>query len=328
MDDLGHAMGAPSLGRSADDVGDRRTLISGAEGWTAWPVRKHTLDAALLEGDVETAIRIGGTGPTPWLYADKLHMGGVKLYADGALGSRGAWLKAPYSDAPGQSGAGFMSDDVIRNLMSRAAMDHYQVAVHAIGDKANAQVLDAIEEMAQTYKGDRRWRVEHAQIIDPADLSRFGKLGVIASMQPTHQTSDRTMAEARLGPERLKGAYAWRSILQNGGKLAFGSDFPVESPNPFAGWAAAFTRQDADMQPFGGWRPEEIVTREQAWAGFSIWAAYAGFAEKKIGRLAPGMRADFIILDRDPLLASPSELRGTRVLETWVNGERVWMPKK
>ena len=276
---------------------------------------------------VETAVRIGGAGPTPWLYGDKLRMGGVKLYADGALGSRGAWLKAPYSDAPGQSGAGFMSDTVIANLMSRAAMDGYQVAVHAIGDKANAQVLDAIEQMAETYKGDRRWRIEHAQIVDPADLPRFARNGTIASMQPTHQTSDRTMAEARLGPERLAGAYAWASMLKNGGRLAFGSDFPVERPDPWAGWAAAFTRTDADGQPYGGWRPEERVTREQAWWAFTGGAAYAGFAEKQFGELAPGQRADFILVDRDPLLASPTELRGTKVAQTWVGGYKVWERK-
>ncbi|MDB5706517.1 MAG: metal-dependent hydrolase, partial [Sphingomonas bacterium] len=276
---------------------------------------------------VETTVRIGGAGPTAWLYNDRLHMGGVKLYADGALGSRGAWLKAPYSDAPGQSGAGFMADDVIRNLMSRAAMDHYQIAVHAIGDKANAQVLDAIEELSETYKGDRRWRIEHAQIVDPADLPRFGQHGTIASMQPTHQTSDRTMAEARLGPNRLAGAYAWASMLRNGSTLAFGSDYPVESPDPFAGWAAAFTRQGADGQPYGGWRPEEKVTREQAWWAFTGGAAYAGFAEDRFGRLAPGQRADFIIVDRDPLLAGPSELRATKVEETWVGGHKEWVRK-
>ena len=273
---------------------------------------------------VDTAVRIGGVGPTPWLYADKLRMAGIKLYADGALGSRGAWLKAPYADAPGQSGAGFMSDDVIRNLMSRAAMDGYQVAVHAIGDKANAQVLSAIEELSETYKGDRRWRIEHAQIVDPIDLPRFGKHGIIASMQPTHETSDRVMAEARLGPERLNGAYAWASMLKNGSTLAFGSDYPVEQPDPWAGWAAAFTRQGADGQPYGGWRPEEAVTREQAWWAYTGGGAYAGFAEDKFGRLAPGQRADFIIVDRDPLLASPSDLRATKVEETWVGGQKVF----
>ncbi|TPG13077.1 amidohydrolase [Sphingomonas oligophenolica] len=276
---------------------------------------------------VDTAVRIGGVGPTPWLYDDKLRMAGVKLYADGALGSRGAWLKAPYSDAPGQSGAGFMSDDVIRNLMSRAAMDGYQVAVHAIGDKANAQVLSAIEELSETYQGDRRWRIEHAQIVDPVDLPRFGKHGIIASMQPTHQTSDRTMAEARLGPQRLAGAYAWASMLRNGSRVAFGSDFPVERPDPWAGWAAAFTRQDANGQPFGGWRPEEAMTREQAWWAYTGGAAHAGFAEDKFGRLAPGQRADFIIVDRDPLLASPTELRATKVEETWVGGQKVYERK-
>ncbi len=273
---------------------------------------------------VETVAQIGGTGPTPWLYDDHLRMGGVKLFADGALGSRGAWLKAPYSDAPGQSGVGFMTDDAIRNRMSRAAMDGYQVAVHAIGDRANAQVLGAIDEMAQTYKGDRRWRIEHAQIVDPADLPRFAEHGTIASMQPTHETSDRQMAESRLGPARLAGAYAWATMLRNGVPLAFGSDYPVERPDCFAGWAAAFTRQGADGEPAGGWQPQERVTREQAWWAFTGAGAYAGFAEKEFGSLEPGQMADFIIVDRDPLLASPSDLRATKVEETWVGGRKVW----
>jgi predicted amidohydrolase YtcJ len=272
-------------------------------------------------------VRIGGSGPTPWLYGDRLKLVGVKLYGDGALGSRGAWLKAPYADAAGERGLGFMSDSTLRNLMVRATMDGYQVAVHAIGDAANAQVLGAIEELAETYKDDRRWRIEHAQVVDPADLRRFGKHGIVASMQPVHQTSDRTMAEARLGPARLAGAYAWNSMLRNGATLAFGSDYPVESPDPFAGWAAAFTRQGADGQPAGGWRPEEAVTREQAWAAFTSGGAYAGFAEAKFGRLAQGQRADFIVVDRDPVAASPAELRGTQVEETWINGEKVWARK-
>ncbi|PAX08750.1 metal-dependent hydrolase [Sphingomonas lenta] len=273
---------------------------------------------------LDDTIRIGGTGPTPWLYGDKLKLVGVKLYGDGALGSRGAWLKAPYHDAPNERGLGFMSDTLIRNLMVRASMDGYQIAVHAIGDRANEQVLGAIEELVDTYKGDRRWRIEHAQVVDPVDLRRLGRNGIIASMQPVHQTSDRTMAEARLGPNRLQGAYAWRSVLAAGGRLAFGSDYPVEKPDPFAGWAAAFTRQDEAGQPFGGWQAQERVTREEAWRGFTTDAAYAGFAEDKFGRLAPGMAADFIIVDRDPTLASPTELRATQVLQTWVGGQKVW----
>jgi predicted amidohydrolase YtcJ len=275
---------------------------------------------------IDTALAVAGQGPTPWLYADHLRMGGIKLLVDGALGSRGAWLKADYADAPGNKGLPFLNDDQLLNLMTRGSMDGFQIAVHAIGDRANQQVLDAIEVLSDTYK-DRRWRIEHAQIVDPKDLPRFGKFGTIASMQPVHQTSDMHMAEARLGAGRLGGAYAWRSMLQNGARLAFGSDFPVESPDPWAGWAASFTRQDASGQPFGGWRPEEAVTREQGWAGFTIGAAYAGMAEDRIGRIALGMRADFLILDRDPLLASPGDLRATRVIETWVGGDRVWQRK-
>lgn len=304
------------MGTSLDDwltyryMGDRNLL------------RIHIMSYA---NSVETAVRVGVSGPTPWLYNDRLRMGGIKLYLDGALGSRGAWLKAPYADAAGQTGLPLQNDTQLLNQMSRGAMDGFQLAVHAIGDRANAEVLGAIEELSGSYTGDRRWRIEHAQIVDQADLPRFGRSGVIASMQPVHQTSDRTMAEARLGPQRLAGAYAWKSIAATGARVAFGSDFPVESPNPFAGWAAGFTRQDADGQPFGGWRPEEALTREAAWRAFTIDAAYAGFAETRLGRIAPGMRADFVIVDRDPTMVAPAELRQTRVLETWVNGEKVWV---
>jgi predicted amidohydrolase YtcJ len=273
---------------------------------------------------VEVALQVGGNGPTPWLYNDKLRMGGVKLYADGALGSRGAWLKRPYADAPKETGLGFLADDQLLNLMSRSAMDGFQVAIHAIGDRANAQALDAIDEIASTYKDDRRWRIEHAQIVDPVDLPRFGKHGIIPSMQPVHQTSDRMMVEARLGPDRLAGAYAWATLLKQSGHLAFGSDYPVESPNPFVGWAAAFTRQDPQGQPPGGWQPQEAVSRLDAWRFFTSDAAYAGFAEKRFGTLVPGMRADFVIVDRDPSEAPPEALRETRVLETWVGGEKMW----
>lgn len=276
---------------------------------------------------VDNMSLIGGPGPSPWLYDDKLRLNGVKLYVDGALGSRGASLKAPYADAPGTKGLRITGDTQLKNLMSRAALDKFQVAVHAIGDEANMAVLSAIEEMSQTYGGDRRWRIEHAQIVDPADIARFGKHGIIASMQPVHQTSDREMAEKRLGPVRLAGAYAWKSIEASGARIAFGSDVPVEASDPFDGWAAAISRTGADGQPLGGWQPQERVSREEAFAAYTAGGAYAGFAEGRFGRLIAGERADFVLVDRDPFLAAPSELRQTKVNEVWLNGRKVWQAK-
>ncbi|RSU75299.1 amidohydrolase [Sphingomonas sp. S-NIH.Pt3_0716] len=274
---------------------------------------------------LDNMVLIAGPEPTPWLYDDHLRMGGIKLLLDGALGSRGAWLKADYSDAPGQRGLPMIPSTQLRNIMSRAAMDNFQVAVHAIGDAANGEILDAIQEMSDTYTGDRRWRVEHAQIIDPADLPRFARYGTIASMQPVHETSDWRMATARLGEARLKGAYAWTAMLDNKVPLAFGSDVPVESPNPFPGIAAAMSRQDARGEPAGGWMPEQKVSFEAALDGFTRQAAFAGFAEKKFGSLVPGQRADFLLIDRNIETASPTDIRGTQVLETWINGKRVYV---
>lgn len=276
---------------------------------------------------LESMQLIAGPGPTPWLYDDRLRMGGLKIYLDGALGSRGAWLKEDYADWPGNRGIPMLSPAQLRNIMSRAAMDGFQTAVHAIGDAANAEVLDAIEELSETYTGDRRWRVEHAQIVDPADLPRFAAHGTIASFQPLHQTSDRLMAEARMTPERLGGAYAWRSVLNAGGRIAFGSDSPVEPADVRAGLAVAISRTDANGEPFGGWRAQDAVSREQAIAAFSSDAAYAGFAEGRFGRLVPGERADFVLVDRDPMLSSPEQIRGMVVLETWIGGERVYARK-
>jgi predicted amidohydrolase YtcJ len=271
----------------------------------------------------ETLELVAGPEPTEWLYDDRLRMGGLKLYLDGALGSRGASLKAPYADEAGAKGLPLLTPAQLRNLMSRAALDNFQTAVHAIGDAANAEVLAAVEELSESYTGDRRWRIEHAQIIDPADIPRVGQHGIIASMQPLHQTSDRLMAEARLGPNRLAGAYPWRSVLTAGGRLAFGSDAPVEPADPFAGLAAAISRTDANGQPFGGWFPQETVSREQALAGFTSEAAFAGFAEGRFGRLIPGERADFLLVDRDPLLSPPDDIRQTKVLEVWIGGVKV-----
>jgi len=296
-----------------------------------WMVIRRAADAGQLKvrilsyaSGVDHLLAIAGTKPTPWLYDSKLRMVGVKLYSDGALGSRGAWLKQPYKDAPREKGLGFLTDATLKNLMSRAAMDGFQVAVHAIGDAANAQLIGAIEELAGTYKGDRRWRVEHAQIVDTADLPRFARNGIIASMQPVHQSSDWQMAEARMGLERLGGAYAWRSMIANGVPLAFGSDFPVESPNPFHGLAVAISREDAQGRPPGGWLPEQKLTITQALDGFTRGAAYASFAEDRIGTLDRGAFADFLFIDRDIFAATPQQVRATQVLETYVAGRKVW----
>jgi len=267
---------------------------------------------------------MNGGKPSEWLYGDRLHLLGVKLYADGALGSRGAYLKKPYADKPDTRGLSLISDAELRKQSLDAASRGFQVAIHAIGDAANAQVISNYEGLGQYCTSDCRWRIEHVQIIDPADIPRLKPVGIIASMQPTHQTSDRLMAEARLGPERLKGAYAWQTISKSGVTLAFGSDFPVESPNPFPGLAAAVSRQDMNGQPPGGWLPEERVSFEQALAGFTRGAAYAGFAEDKIGSLEPGKWADFILVDRDVSKVDPQALARTQVLETWVAGKKVW----
>jgi predicted amidohydrolase YtcJ len=262
--------------------------------------------------------------PTDWLYGDRLRAVGVKFFADGALGSRGAWLKEPYSDKPGTTGLPRHSDAELLSLADQAAAAGFQVAIHAIGDAANAQAISTYEQLAKKYPGDRRWRIEHFQIADPADIPRLAPAGIIASMQPTHQTSDRLMAEKRLGPSRLAGAYAWQTVLRSGARLAFGSDFPVESPNPFPGLAAAVSRQDMEGRPPGGWIPSERLNFAQALDAFTRGAAYAGFAEQKIGSLDAGKWADFIIVDRDPAKVDARALARTQVLETWIAGKKVW----
>jgi hypothetical protein len=306
-------------------VGD---MASNVEDWMTYrragDTNRLRIRIMTYVDNVNDLILIGGTGPTPWLYDDHLRLNGLKLFMDGALGSRGAWLKKPYSDDPGNTGNRLLTSSQLRNLMSLAAMDHFQVAVHAIGDAANAEVLDAIDELSKDFPGDRRWRIEHAQIVDPADLPRFARHGIIASMQPVHQTSDRLMAEARLGPDRLEGAYAWRSMLGNGVPLAFGSDAPVEAPDPWAGMAAAISRQDADGQPPGGWQPQEKISLEQAMAAYTAGAAYAGFAEGRFGELKPGERADFVLIDRDPFNSTAQQIRHIQVLQTWIGGRKVY----
>ena len=283
---------------------------------------QHRLTAriAVWAGGMDALAAIAPSGPIAWTPDGRLSLPGVKLYADGALGSRGAWLKADYSDAPGNRGLRFHTDAEMRAMVAKADAGGFDIAVHAIGDAANAQVLDAFAALPQRAAAIRR--NEHAQIVDPADLPRFAALHVIASMQPTHATSDKGMAEDRLGPDRLAGAYAWQTLIKTGAAFAGGSDFPVESPNPFYGLHAAVTRQDHADQPAGGWRPSEKLTMEQAFAAFTTGAAHANRIDA--GALVPGRWGDFIIVDRDPFKVAPSELWKIAVDETWVGGKRVF----
>ena len=259
-------------------------------------------------------------------YADGLYaLRAVKLYSDGALGSRGAALLAPYSDEPKSHGLLFHSDAEIRAMMATAMQRGYQVNVHAIGDAGNHQILDAFETLVpQTSSVAQRHRIEHAQVVAPADIARFKSIGIIPSMQPTHATSDKNMAEARIGAARMAGAYAWRTFLAQGSRIACGSDFPIESPNPFFGIHAAVTREDSHGQPIAGWYPEQAMSLKEAFRCFTLDAAYAGHQEDALGSLEVGKRADFIVIDRDLFTMPTYDIHKTAVLQTWVGGRQVY----
>jgi predicted amidohydrolase YtcJ len=257
--------------------------------------------------------------------ADRYVLAGVKLYVDGALGSRGAALMQPYADRPEHRGALMHDTAYFVDLVSAILDRGLQVASHAIGDLGNRTIIDAYAEaLAAKPHPDHRLRVEHVQIIDPADIPRMAALGIVASMQPTHATSDMPWAEARVGAERLAGAYAWRSMLDAGVALAFGSDFPVEQPSPLLGLYAAVTRQDLNGLPEGGWLPEQRMSIAEAIAGFSSGAAYAAHRDDHLGVLAPGFRADLTVLRGDPMAVAPSELPKLEIHATLVDGEIVY----
>ena len=258
----------------------------------------------------------------------RLQMRGVKLYADGALGSRGAALLEDYSDDPGNRGLLVTEPGALEAAMRKAHGCGVQVATHAIGDRGNRLVLDAYQRvLGGTAKTDHRWRIEHAQVVAPEEFPRFAELGVIASMQPTHATSDMPWAQDRLGPVRIAGAYAWQRMQANGVKLALGSDFPVESVDPRRGLHAAVTRQDAHGHPAGGWRAAERLSAAEALRGFTADAAWAAHDERDVGRLAPGFRADFVVLDEDPLAVPGEQLDDLHVRSTWVDGKPVYEVK-
>lgn len=271
---------------------------------------------------------LDGLAASPITPADRYVLAGVKLYVDGALGSRGAALLQPYADRPEHRGA-LMHDTVYFAELVTAILDHgMQVASHAIGDLGNRTIIDAYSQALAAKPGsahpDHRLRVEHVQIIDPADIPRMAALGLVASMQPTHATSDMSWAEARVGKERLAGAYAWRRMLEAGVALAFGSDFPVEQPSPLLGLHAAVTRQDLAGLPEGGWLPEQRLSVAEAIAGFSSGAAYAAHRDDHLGMLAPGYRADLTVLRGDPMAVAPSELPELAIHATLVDGELVY----
>jgi len=279
---------------------------------------------AYADGDGEalaTLCRSGAYGHP----SGRLRMMGVKLYADGALGSRGAALLADYHDEPGQRGLLVTEPAALEAAMIKARDCGVQVATHAIGDRANRMVLDAYARVVQPAAAPAlRWRIEHAQIVSLLDIPRFAKQHVIASMQPIHATSDGPWVESRVGKEGLPGAYAWRRLLDAGAKLAFGSDFPVESDDPRLGLYAAITREDLEGRPPGGWLPDQKLSALEALRGFTADAAYAGFAENEVGRLSPGLRADLVILGGDPLAVAARDIPGLRVLSTWLDGRVVY----
>jgi predicted amidohydrolase YtcJ len=283
---------------------------------------------AMIGGTGADFDQLAKNGPLNGYGHDMYALRAVKLYADGALGSRGAALLAPYTDDPHSHGLLFHSNAEIDAMIAKAMKKGYQVNVHAIGDAGNRQILDTFaKEIPLHHTQALRHRIEHAQVVTLADIPRFKSIGIIPSMQPTHATSDKNMAEQRIGPERMKGAYAWRTFLAQGSRIACGSDFPVEAPNPFFGIHAAVTRQDADGNPIAGWYPEQEMSLKEAFRCFTLDAAYAGHQENALGSLERGKYADFIVVDRDLFRISPYDIHKTVVLETWVGGHRVWQKK-
>lgn len=336
------------MGVDSNDIERYKSLIGRKE----FPFRVY----AAIDGSGETWDSYIGRsssnsmkGPLVGYGDNRLWVRALKLYVDGALGSRGAAILEPYSDDPGNRGLTVTDEASLRRSVDEALANGFQVCTHAIGDRANHIILDVYEAALKAHPlADHRMRVEHAQVLELNDIPRFKKLGVIPSMQPTHCTSDMYWAQARLGPTRLRGAYAWRSLLNTGVVIPGGSDFPVEYPNPLLGIYAAVTRQDPQGRPKNaqevlaifqlsaegigdtaafenGWYSSQKMTREEAVQAFTTWAAYAGFQDRLLGSLERGKLADFVVLSKDIMKISPEEILTTIVEKTIVAGKEVYV---
>ena len=311
------AVGLTNVHDAGMDLGAFRAL----QGWDAQgrlPLRVYAM-AAGQGGERHAYLELGPQ------VGRMLSMRAVKFLLDGALGSRGAALHEGYSDAPDERGLLLLSPEELEARVRAFMRRGFQVAVHAIGDRANTLVVDTLVRLAEeTGTQALRHRVEHAQILRLEDIRRLGAHGLVASVQPTHATSDMPWAEQRLGAERLRGSYAWRSLKEAGATLALGSDFPIENPDVIAGLYAAITRQDARGWPEGGWYPEQRLSPQEALEGFTVGAAWAEHAEARRGRLVPGMDADFVALSEDPVEGPAAALVEARVLATVVAGAEVF----
>ena len=285
-------------------------------------LRNYVMIAAGDSGTLNHYLRLG---PQSALHDGRIWIRAIKISSDGALGSRGAAMIEPYSDDPSNRGLLLVEPSFIQNVAQRALTRGFQLNVHAIGDRGNRVTLDAFETALEAVpRADHRFRVEHAQIIHPEDIPRFARLDVIPSMQAVHQTSDMYWAGARVGEQRLIGAYAWRSLLNTGVVIPNGSDFPVEATNPLFSFHSAVSRQDEKNFPEGGWRPAEKMTRDEALKSITLWPAYASFMENSVGSLTPGKLADFVILDRDIMRVPDEEILGTRVVATYLGGRPIY----
>ncbi len=282
-------------------------------------------DYVMVAGDSADLAVAFARGPQNGLYDGRLWLRSIKMFADGALGSRGAALLEPYSDDPGNRGLLVTDTNEIRQVAIAALRHGFQLCVHAIGDRANRLVLDAYQAALDTVPvADHRFRIEHAQVVSPPDIPRFAELGVIPSMQPSHQTSDMKWAMDRLGWTRVQGAYAWRSLLETGVIIPYGTDAPVEQVNPMIGFHAAITRQDADGWPAGGWFPAQRMTRQEALESMTLWPAHAAFMDSVAGSITPGKYADFTVLDGDIMTEAPADVLTTQVVMTILGGRIVY----